>query len=85
MSTKCQGLWLCGCRDRPVLAAGGGLVDERGDDRTARHRCSGDGDLAPRQTDALLHHSDRGSQCTSDQFQLLMADNGVVCSSARQH
>ncbi len=33
--------------------------------------------------DALLHHSDRGSQYTSDQFQWLMADNGVVCSMSR--
>ena len=30
--------------------------------------------------DALLHHSDRGSQYTSEQFQKLMADHGVVCS-----
>jgi putative transposase len=30
--------------------------------------------------DALLHHSDRGSQYTSEQFQSLMADHGVVCS-----
>jgi len=34
--------------------------------------------------DALLHHSDRGSQYTSEQFQRLMADNGVVCSIAGQ-
>jgi hypothetical protein len=33
--------------------------------------------------DALLHHSDRGSQYTSDQFQRLMADNGVLCSMSR--
>ncbi len=33
--------------------------------------------------DALLHHSDRGSQYTSDQFQKLMADHGVVCSMSR--
>ena len=33
--------------------------------------------------DALLHHSDRGSQYTSDQFQRLMADNGVACSMSR--
>jgi putative transposase len=26
--------------------------------------------------DALLHHSDRGSQYTSEQFQRLMADHG---------
>ena len=33
--------------------------------------------------DALLHHSDRGSQYTSEQFQRLMADNGIVCSMSR--
>jgi putative transposase len=33
--------------------------------------------------DALLHHSDRGSQYTSEQFQKLMADHGVVCSMSR--
>jgi putative transposase len=32
---------------------------------------------------ALLHHSDRGSQYTSEQFQRLMADNGVDCSMSR--
>jgi putative transposase len=33
--------------------------------------------------DALLHHSDRGSQYTSEQFQKLMADCTVVCSMCR--
>lgn len=33
--------------------------------------------------DALLHHSDRGSQYTSGQFQLLLDDNGVSCSMSR--
>lgn len=33
--------------------------------------------------DALLHHSDQGSQYTSEQFQKLMADNGVTCSMSR--
>ncbi|QCI65138.1 IS3 family transposase [Phreatobacter stygius] len=33
--------------------------------------------------DALLHHSDRGSQYTSAPFQRLMADNGVICSMSR--
>jgi putative transposase len=33
--------------------------------------------------DALLHHSDQGSQYASDQFQRLMADNGIVCSMSR--
>ena len=33
--------------------------------------------------DALLHHADQGSQYTSEQFQRLMADNGVTCSMSR--
>jgi putative transposase len=33
--------------------------------------------------DALLHHSDRGSQYTSEQFQRLIADHGVTCSMSR--
>ena len=33
--------------------------------------------------DALLHHSDQGSQYTSEKFQKLMADNGVQCSMSR--
>ncbi len=32
---------------------------------------------------ALLHHSDRASQYTSEQFQRLMADHGVTCSMSR--
>ena len=32
---------------------------------------------------ALLHHSDQGSQYTSEGFQRLMADNGVLCSMSR--
>ena len=32
---------------------------------------------------ARLHHSDRGSQYTSEQFQRLMADHGVTCSMSR--
>lgn len=33
--------------------------------------------------DALMHHSDRGSQYASDHFQRLMADSGIVCSMSR--
>lgn len=33
--------------------------------------------------DALLHHSDRGSQYTSDAFQRLLGDLGVTCSMSR--
>ena len=32
---------------------------------------------------ALLHHSDQGSQYTSEQFRLLLEDNGVNCSMSR--
>jgi putative transposase len=34
--------------------------------------------------DAQMHHSDRGSQYASEQFQRLMADKGVVCSDTEQ-
>ena len=33
--------------------------------------------------DALLHHSDRGSQYTSEQFQKLMSDHAITVSCAR--
>jgi putative transposase len=33
--------------------------------------------------DALLHHSDRGSQYTSEQFQKLLYDHGIICSMSR--
>jgi transposase InsO family protein len=33
--------------------------------------------------DALMHHSDRGSQYAGEQFQRLMADSGIVCSMSR--
>jgi len=32
---------------------------------------------------SLLHHSDQGSQYTSEQFQRLLTDNGVICSMSR--
>ena len=32
----------------------------------------------------LLHHSDRGSQYASDNFQDLLDDNGIVCSMSRK-
>lgn len=33
--------------------------------------------------DALVHHSDRGSHCTSEQFQRLLLGNGITCSMSR--
>jgi putative transposase len=32
---------------------------------------------------ALLHHSDRGSQYASEPFQRLMAEHGIICSMSR--
>src|SRR3954451_10745883 len=52
-------------------------------DGTARHLRAGDGNQATGKPDALLHHSDRGSQYTGEQFQRLMIDHGVVCSMSR--
>ena len=34
-------------------------------------------------TTAVLHHSDQGSQYTSEQFQRLLADLGITCSMSR--
>ena len=33
--------------------------------------------------EAVMHHSDRGSQYTSEQFQRLLAELGVTCSMGR--
>jgi putative transposase len=33
--------------------------------------------------DALLHHSDQGSQYASEQFRRLLADHGITCSMSR--
>ena len=33
--------------------------------------------------EAVLHHSDRGSQYTSEPFQRILADHGVTCSLSR--
>jgi len=33
--------------------------------------------------DALLHHSNQGSQYSSEPFQRLMVDHGIVCSMSR--
>ena len=35
------------------------------------------------QPDAVMHHSDRGSQYTSEPFQRLMAEHGISCSMSR--
>lgn len=33
---------------------------------------------------ALLHHSDQGSQYTAEDFQRLLADQGITCSMSRK-
>src|SRR5487761_2521771 len=33
---------------------------------------------------AVLHHSDQGSQYTSESFQQLLTDQGIVCSMSRR-
>jgi putative transposase len=33
--------------------------------------------------DSLLHHSDQGSQYSSEQFQRLMIDHGITCLMSR--
>lgn len=67
----------------PQTANGWRLVDEFVDDgqlvtdalvRAIRQRGK---------PDVLLHHSDRGSQYTSEPFQRLIADHGVACSLSR--
>jgi putative transposase len=36
------------------------------------------------QPKALLHHSDQGSQYTSEDFQRLLSENGITCSMSRR-
>jgi len=73
-------MWLL-CRS--LLPARCRLVDEC-DDGAARHGCSGDGDLATGQTRcAAPSLGSRQAKYSSEQFQRLMADHGVVCSTSR--
>jgi len=39
--------------------------------------------LAEREAEAVLHHSDQGSQYTSEAFQRLLADQGLSCRMSR--
>ena len=75
------GLALCGCSHRSVLQARSRLVDERSDDGAALVTDALVMAIWRRgKPDALLHHSDRGSQYGSEQFQKLLAGHGVICS-----
>jgi putative transposase len=77
------GLALCGGSDRSVLSAGGRLVDECRDDTQLVTDALVMAIWRRGKPDALLHHSDRGSQYTSEQFQKLLSDHGIVCSMSR--
>jgi transposase InsO family protein len=78
------GLAVCRGGTRSVLSPSGRLVDELADDGTAGDRCDADGNLAPRSCKALLHHSDQGSQYTSEDFQRLLSAHGITCSMSRR-
>lgn len=78
-----EGLALCGHCDRPLLAPCGGLVHEFINDGPTRRRCAGTAIWRRGKPDALMHHSDRGSQHTSEPFPQLMVDHGVACSMNR--
>src|SRR5881227_619315 len=79
----CRGLALCRGRHRSVLPACCRLVDERAMTAQLVTDALVMAIWRRGKPDALLHHSDRGSQYSSEQFQRLMADNGVVCSMSR--
>jgi len=74
------------CGDRPVLKAGSRVVGWSMSDTMTAQLVTDVLVMAiwrRGKPDALLHHSDQGSQYTSEQFQRLMADNGVTCSMSR--
>ena len=74
-------LALRGSRHRSVLPARGRLVDERSDDGAARHRCSGDGDLATGQ--ARCAAASLRSRQPIQQRAVPAADGRSTASSAR--
>jgi putative transposase len=58
-------------------------MDEGCHDGTDGYRCPYDGDLGQGRPKELLHHSDQGSQYTSEAVQRIMEDYGVTCSMSR--
>ena len=66
-------LALCRRGHGSLLAAGGGLVQLVTDALVMAIWRRG-------RSHTVLHHSDRGSQYTSEPFQRLLADHGVTCS-----
>lgn len=86
LSVDERGVALRGRGPRSVLAPHGRVVDARGHDNAARDRrllmasCRRGG--TPR-TNALLDHSDQGSQYISEAFRRLLHDLRVTCSMSR--
>src|ERR1700722_10570899 len=77
-------LALCGCRHRSVLSTRG-RVWWMSAEMTAQLVTDALVMAIWRRgkPEALLHHSDRGSQYTSEQFQRLLTELGVTCSMSR--
>ncbi len=78
----CRRLAVCSCRDGPVLASHRRLSD------TMRARMVSDALLMALwrrgKPTALMHHSDQGSQYTSDDFQQLLKSQSIKCSMRRR-
>jgi transposase InsO family protein len=77
---KHRGVWPAGWLCEALGVSRGGFYAWLTRPRSQRSRS--DEELGAK-SDALLHHSDRGSQYTSEQFQKLMEDHGMVCSMSR--
>ncbi len=61
----------------------GVTVDKRPVTFVSTRLCCANGFGNTATTDALLHHSDQGSQYSSEQFQRIMGDHGITCSMSR--
>ena len=74
---------LSGCHCGLVLAPGSGLGDGR--DRGQRVGGTGPthGGSEPRPDTGLLHHSDRGSEFTSERYQAALREQGIQVSMSR--
>ena len=73
--------------NRADILSGGILIDAERITRIARRLRYKSFGCISNSTDGkpneLTHHWDQGSQYTSEQFQQLMADSGIVCSMSR--
>ena len=79
-----RGLAVPGRDPRSVLAPVVGWATERTLDTPASPWRPDDGTDAATACAGLLHHSDRGSQYASDDYQRLLERHGIVCSMSRK-